>query len=118
MPRLSAVEAVNPAFEHTRAMLFRPFRFRTWIKVGFIAWLAGAAGGSGNFNYQGGSFPNGQSLPGLHDIEGTVRNFLYEHWPLILSIVVFVFLISLVFLYLSCRFRFILLDSVLWRDPQ
>lgn len=118
MPRLSAVEAVNPAFEHTKAMLFRPFRLRTWIKVGFMAWLAGSAGAGGNFNYNGGSLPNGEMPPGLHDIEGTIRNFLFEHWPLILSIAVFVFLIWLVFLYISCRFRFILLDSVLWRDAQ
>jgi len=97
-------------------MLFRPFRFRTWIKVGFIAWLAGV-GAAGNYNYQGGSLPNGQT-PGMHDIEGTIRNFLHEHWPLVLAIAVFVFLIWLVFLYLSSRFRFILLDSVLWRDPQ
>jgi hypothetical protein len=117
MPRLSAVEAVNPAFEHTKAMLFRPFRFRTWIKVGFIAWLAGAAGGSGSFN-QGGSLPSGETPSGLHDIEGTIANFLHEHLLLILSIAVFVILISLVFVYLSSRFRFILLDSVLWRDPQ
>src|SRR5262249_31937763 len=110
MPRLSAVEAVNPAFEHTKAMLFRPFHLRTWIKVGFIAWLAGA-GVAGNYNYQGGSFPNGQTPPGLHDIEETIHNFLYEHWPLVMAMALFVFVIWLVFLYLSSRFRFILLDS-------
>src|SRR5262249_56080658 len=37
---------------------------------------------------------------------------------LVIMAVAFTMALSLAFLYLSCRFRFILLDSVLERDPQ
>ena len=43
MPRLSAIDAVNPAFERTKAMLGKPFRFKSWLKLGFIGWLGGGA---------------------------------------------------------------------------
>jgi hypothetical protein len=119
MFRLSAIDAVRPAFERTRGMLFRPFRFKTWLKLGFIGWLAGAGGGSFNLNMP--SFPGGGGSSGStagHDVERTVGAFLSEHLLLILFIVAASFMIGLAFVYLSCRFRFVLFDSILQRDPQ
>src|SRR5262249_2339065 len=118
MFRLSAIDAISPAFERMKAMLFRPFRFKIWLKIGFIGWLAGA--GSANFNLNLPSSPGqggGGSTVG-HDAEQTIRAFLTEHWFVIVLLVAVAILIGLAFFYLSCRFRFILFDSVLQRDPQ
>ncbi|HMF92131.1 MAG TPA: hypothetical protein VKL40_15915 [Candidatus Angelobacter sp.] len=117
MFRLSAVDAINPAFERMKAMLFRPFRFKTWLKIGFIGWLAGA-GTSGGFNYRGGLPGGSEGGTAGHDVEQTIRVFLSEHMILVIMAVALTMALSVAFLYLSCRFRFILLDSVLERDPQ
>src|SRR5215831_4119173 len=118
MPRLSATESINPAFERVKMMLFRPFRFTTWLKLGFIGWLAGA--GSASFNLNAPSPPGGGSsgLPTGEDVEHTIRAFLSGHLLLIALIVAAGILIGLGLVYLSCRFRFILFDSILQQDPQ
>jgi hypothetical protein len=119
MPGFSAIDVVNPAFERTKSMLFRPFRFQTWLKIGFIGWLAGA-GTSGGFNY-GNSFPNRGGRGGGSDgqaIGRIILTFLHEHIWLIVMLASFFLIVFLVFLYLSCRFRFILFDSVLRHDVQ
>lgn len=120
MTRLSAIDAISPAFERMKAMLFRPFRLKTWLKIGFIGWIAGGSAASGNFNYSVPSMPPGQAspFPSLQDVEPAVRNFLSHYWPLIAVMAALVVAISLVFAYLSCRFRFILMDTVLQKDPQ
>lgn len=100
-------------------MLFRPFRFKTWLKIGFIGWLAGAGSGSANLNLP--SFPGGGDSSGStsgQSVEQMIRVFFSEHLLLIALIVAVSILIGLGFLYLACRFRFILFDSVLQKDPQ
>ncbi len=118
MPQLSAFEAVSPALERVTSMLFRPFRWRTWLKIGFIGWLAGgvAAANLNSFNYRA---PSRGQLPGdwaraLSKVIGSVHmgNYLW----IIVSAVLFFVVVSLVFLYLFCRFRFILFDTVITKQ--
>jgi len=103
-------------------MLFRPFRFNTWLKIGFIAWLAGGASGSFNLNVP--SFPGGGGgdSGGIgdagKDMSQFLRTWVHEHVPLIVLIAAVVIALILGLIYLSCRFRFILFDSVLHRDAQ
>lgn len=103
--------------ERMKAMLFRPFRFKTWLKVGFIGWLAGASSGGG-CNLRMPSVPDQRGGTSGQDVEHTIRVFLNEHLLIVILILAFSIAISLAFVYLSCRFRFILFDSVLERDPQ
>lgn len=107
-------------------MLFRRFHFKTWLKLGFIGWLAGGASGSFNLNVP--SFPRGGSgesggLPGgLADAGKNaaeiVRSFLQHYWPLIVLMGVLILALGLLMIYLSCRFRFILFDAILEKDAQ
>ncbi|MFP5228517.1 MAG: hypothetical protein ACLGXA_12905 [Acidobacteriota bacterium] len=54
MPAISAAEAISPAIERTKYLLFRPFRLSTYLKLCLVALLAeGSSGGSGNFNPSG-----------------------------------------------------------------
>jgi len=57
MPAISAADAISPAIQRTRAFLFRPFSFGTYIKLCFVALLTEGSTG-GNFNS---SFPKGRS---------------------------------------------------------
>jgi hypothetical protein len=76
MPRLSAIDAVSPALERMQSMLFRPFRLKIWLKIGFIAWLAGGASGSFNLNVP--SFPGGKrgDSGGIGDAGKNMGQFL------------------------------------------
>ena len=41
---ISAVDAISPAFEHTKQQLFKPFRFGQWTRLAFVGLLAGELG--------------------------------------------------------------------------
>jgi hypothetical protein len=41
---------VNKSIDRAAIMLFKPFSLKKWFCLLFIAWLAGALGGGGNFN--------------------------------------------------------------------
>src|SRR4051812_11062896 len=36
---VSVIDPVNLAFERIKQLLFRPFRARRWLRLGFSAWL-------------------------------------------------------------------------------
>src|SRR5262249_43063348 len=117
MPRLSATESISPAFERVKMMLFRPFRFMTWLKLGFIGWLAGA-GTSMNFNFNAPSLPGQDGGGAAGNVGEVLGTFLHEHLLLIVWVVALLIVVGLLLVYLSCRFRFILFDSVLRADAQ
>jgi hypothetical protein len=122
MPLLSAIDAVSPALQQMRSMLSQPFRFKTWLKIGFIAWLAGGA--SGGFNLNVPSFPGGGGgdSGGIGDagknMSQFLRSWVHEHVPLVVLTGAVVVALILGLIYLSCRFRFILFDSILHKDAQ
>lgn len=107
MPRLSAIDSVNPAMARVKWMLL-PFRLTTWLKVGLIGWLAGeAVSGGFNFNFPGHwEMPSG--IPGPHFPTGIMGAMI----AVIAVIVALIVAFGLVMLYVSCRFRFVLFDSV------
>jgi hypothetical protein len=125
MNRLSALDALSPAMSRVGTMLFKPFRLSTWLKIGFIGFLGGGlARFGGNFNFRGPIVPPshapsgrlpadpiGEILERLHSIHVAQ----YVHAFLIALIVGVA--IALVFLYLFCRFRFVLFDSVITQQP-
>jgi len=119
MPRLSAVEAINPAFERLKAMMFRPFRMKTWLKVGLIGWLAGAMASSGSFNFNVPPAPSEMPHGSGKSVEDFIRSLhLGNYIPLIVIVVIIALMIAIAFIYLFCRFRFILFDSVLSADAN
>jgi hypothetical protein len=119
MPRLSAVEAISPAFERLKAMMFRPFRLKTWFKVGLIGLLAGGMASSGNFNFKLPSAPSQLPSGSGKSVEDFIRSLhLANYLPLIAVLAVIALVITVAFIYLSCRFRFVLFDSVLASDPN
>jgi hypothetical protein len=107
---LSGVDALNPAFEHTKTQLFRPFRFAQWTRLALVGLFAGemSSGGGCNFN-----IPT-QTGGGAH------RHYLMSSppdWaliaPVVIALLIAVPVLWLLFLYISSRMRFILFDSVI-----
>jgi hypothetical protein len=117
---LSAVDCVQPALQHARDQLFRPFRFGQWSRLALVGFLAAElhTGGCSVPNFGGFNFPVPQNHPRGDE-------FLASAFPKIdpvrlaqmAGLIGVILLLGcglfLVFLYLNSVFRFILLDSVI-----
>ena len=124
MNRLSAINALEPAFARVGTILFKPFRLGKWLKMGLIGLLGGGlvtfSGGTFNFRTRPfhPSFPQGQVSAESMDIARIMRSIhLADYFHVFLIAFAFAVVIGLIFQYLFCRFRFILFDSVVTGQP-
>jgi len=104
MHPLSAIDAIGPAWSHTRRLLWDNRSWRTLLKVGAVAFFAQFLGF--NFNSSGSHLPHDQHFPAFSAI--------------LVSVILFAafvgLLISLVFFYLGSRLQFVLFEIVLRSD--
>jgi len=115
---VSAVDCVQPAIQHTREQLFRPFQFGQWWRLALVGILSAElhSGGCGvptnlKWPHPHGSHMLSTAPPPPFDRLDPAR--IAEFAGLIIAIVVAAFLLGFIFLYISSVFRFILFDSVL-----
>jgi hypothetical protein len=101
---LSAVDAISPAWEHTRRLLFARRDWRLLLKIGAVAVFAEAGGCNSSFN-----FPSHHVNNPFPAVMAVIVAF-----ALLLSIVGLV--ICLAFFYLGSRLQFTLFDIVLRSD--
>ena len=146
-------EVVETSFSWTLASLFRPFKLKKWLILTFVAFMAGSLSGGGfNFNLPYGnrasntssekaqvvSGPGGAPVSLQHKASAQpsfkqalslgVKKIKKYLW-VVLSGLALVAAISLVMLWLACRFTFIFFENVLtstvsvkapfatWRKP-
>lgn len=102
--------AFGPAFQYMTRLLFRPFVFKKWLGLGFAFLLAGMGGGF-NFNFPSQREPNGpqQMPPPQWD---TVTTWLEHHILLVIAAGAAIFLISIVFIWLSSVFKFVYTEQI------
>ena len=107
---ISAIDAVSPAFHHTKDQLLRPFRAAQWAKLALVGFLAGelTSGGCHGSSFQPTHPGGGEHFPLPH-----ANLLLYASVIALLIVIGLVFWI--LFLYVSSVMRFILFDSVITR---
>ncbi len=113
--RLSAADAISPAFSRMTAQLFGPIRFRHWMRMAVVCLLTGETTGGGG-GWGGANF----NFPPPHDSR---RDFVslaelpFKQFPEFLAWaalgVLALILFVAVMIYISSVFRFILFDAVL-----
>ena len=107
---ISAIDAISPAFEHTKQQLFQPFRAGQWAKLALVGLLAGelTTGSCGHFNtnFQVPKRPNPHPIA-IPSINPVTLALLFA------LLIVLGFAFSMLLLYLHSVMRFILFDSVL-----
>ena len=113
----SAVDAISPAFEHTKRQLFQPFRIGQWVRLALVGLLAGELG-SGGFKIPNLSNFNLPRHPGSEhfltsDLAGSAPMLFAG---LIAVLVVAALLLGILLTYVSSVMRFILFDSVLAKE--
>jgi hypothetical protein len=109
----SAVDAISPAFEHTKRQLLQPFRFGQWLRLAVVGLLAGELSSGGGCNA-----PNIPNLnPSQHPtVPGLSGANLALFAGLIAVVIVAAFVLGIVFMYISSVMRFILFDGVLAKE--
>jgi hypothetical protein len=105
---------LQQSWERMVRMLFRPFRLEMWLTLGFAAFLSeylshGSGGGGKDF-----SFKHKIHAP-FPDVARKVAEFLLDPvWgPIAILIAVCAITMGLIFLWVSCRGKFIFLDNVM-----
>jgi hypothetical protein len=108
---ISAIDAISPAFQHTKEQLLQPFRAAQWAKLALVGFLAGELSSGGcNSGFQVPTHTGGEqrfvnfALPDINPL-------LYASLIALLIVLAVVFWI--LFLYVSSVMRFILFDSVI-----
>jgi len=113
---ISAIDAISPAFQHTRQQLFQPFRIGQWARIALVGFLAGELTSGGGCN--GIQFPGntsgarhfaGPSLPNINP--GMLAG-------LVAFLIVFGILLWFLLIYLNSVMRFILFDTVIAKNCQ
>jgi hypothetical protein len=111
--QFSAVDAITPAFEHTKKQLFQPFRFAQWTKLAVVGLLAGELGSSGGCNTHNFNFNQPGGAPHHPGFSGIDPGLLFG---LIAVLVIAAFVVGIIFMYISSVMRFILFDSVMAKE--
>jgi hypothetical protein len=113
----SAVDAIAPAFEHTKRQLLQPFRFFQWVRLALVGLLAGELSGGGcnvpsipNLNTPRHPGPEHFLPAGLSGVDPMV------YAGLIAVLVITAFVFGILLMYISSVMRFILFDSVLAKE--
>jgi hypothetical protein len=105
MSSISAADSVSFAIQRTRDLLFRPFRWGTYLKLGLVALFTEGIGGNSHFNHSYGShhgadvYPQGPVINSLQDIK--------PEWIVVIAAAcLLALIISIVIFYLVTRLRF------------
>ena len=122
---IGVTEAIEPAYERVKQMLFKPFDITKWIVIGFCAWLAGfgeSGGGGGGFNGFNNAFNNdkhqfnGNGREQLRHFYDQARDYVAANFYWIAPVTIFVVVVVVVFwlliLWLSSRGKFMFLHCV------
>jgi hypothetical protein len=111
---ISAIDAISPAFQHTKQQLFQPFRAGQWARLALVGLLAGelTTGSCNgiNTNVQAPRHPNQFLAPSLPNIDPALLVLLVA-LLLVLGLVFWILL-----LYINSVMRFILFDSVIAKN--
>lgn len=112
---LSAIDAIGPAWSHTRRLLWDNRSWRTLLKIGVVASFAGSVSGV-NLNFPGfNNFPGNTSGTG-HTGPMISHAAIAAILSLALVIGIAIVLLGLIFLYISARLQFVMFEVVLRSD--
>jgi hypothetical protein len=121
---ISVTEAIEPAFERVKQILFKPFNLNKWFTIGFCAWLAGfgesGGGGGGGFNglngFNGGNHGSSHPAEDFRHFYFQARDYVAENinWilPVAVMVMVVIAVLCLLVLWLSSRGKFMFLHCV------
>lgn len=117
---ISVTEAIEPAYERVKQVLFEPFDLAKWFTIGFGAWLAGlgesGGGGGGGYNNRHFNGNHGSAREQLRNFYLQARDYVLENLGWIVPVAIIVVLTGvalwLLVLWLNSRGKFMFLHCV------
>jgi hypothetical protein len=103
MQALSAPNAITPAIERTRTLLFRPFRWGTFLKLSLVAVITEGVGGNFNSSWNGGRHGH---APGHVPVIHSPFHLAPEWIAAIVAMLLLMIVLSCFLYYLITRLRF------------
>jgi hypothetical protein len=115
---ISAPDVIQPAFRHAKELLLQPFRFGQWARLAVVGLLAGEISSFGgcNFNYPANTGHRGSQPLFAGDFPPLLRDHPALFTGLTLALIVVLFVLVVLFTYISSVMRFILFDSIVARE--
>jgi hypothetical protein len=115
---ISAGDVIEPAFQHTKQMLLRPFRFGQWVRLAFVGLLAGEMSSFGGCNF---NLPADTQNQGSPQAPSGDFPTLFTHHPalftgLALALIAVTIVLLVLFTYISSVMQFVLFDSIVARE--
>ncbi|MBN2126957.1 MAG: hypothetical protein JW703_01030 [Candidatus Diapherotrites archaeon] len=108
---MKSVDAINPAFNAMKELLF-PIKLKFWLKLAFVSMLGSSGGGGGGSIGNAGNTSNSSAqMPDL-------SSFLAQYGLIIGLIVFAVILLILVLTYIHSVFSFVFLDDLIERKSR
>jgi hypothetical protein len=111
MRPLSAIDAISPAWTHTRNLLWAPRSWRLLLKIGFVAVLAQMA----SFNFSSNNSFHGPINHVHHVVPPAVMAAIVAGF---VALAIVGFLVWAAIFYVGSRMQFVLFEVVLRRDTQ
>lgn len=123
---------IGDSADWTKKVLFRPFNFKKWLILAFIAIMAGSMSNGCNFNSGGDNHYESQQKQGegvpLEDGSGcgggtcaapsAAGQDLTAFWVIFGSVMLFIVAILLLFTWLGSRFAFVFIDDIVKNDAS
>ena len=120
------IDAIDKALSRTKTALFEPFDFWKWVKLAIIIFLLGGIGsnyGGSGTNYRMGSEDFGNNFPNIEpgkmpDFLSGVSGIGFDHiqsiapLAIIAAIIAFLFLLALIFSYISSVMEFVFVEAL------
>lgn len=119
MPKLSAVDAISPAFQNCKRLLFQPGRRRFWWRFGLLGLLTGELSSGGGFNFNvpsGASHHSGKFGANLQPAMLASTPDFAKIGAAVFAVLAVLILLWLCFMFVSSVCRFTLFENVIGRD--
>ncbi|HEX4487516.1 MAG TPA: hypothetical protein VH088_14690 [Terriglobales bacterium] len=112
---ISAVDAISPAFHHTKQQLFQPFRFWQWARLALVGLMAGEVSSGGGCNsFQVPQMHGGGQRFATDSVLPAADPMLYAGMVALLVVLGVIFWLLL--MYTMSVMRFVLFDSVVAKE--
>jgi len=117
MQVFTATQAISPAINRTKSLLFEPFRWGTFLKLCAVAVFTEGFSKNFNFSQRGfGGFPEHGHVPTIPPLPhpGSVLPHISPAWITVLvALAAAAFILVLVIFYLAVRLRFALFECLI-----
>lgn len=115
---------IGDSADWTKKVLFKPFNFKKWLILAFIACMAGSMANGCNFNSGGGGDHHYESEQRQKDNAPPVADRkpagekITVMWVVLGAVIIFIVVVMLIFTWMGSRFAFVFIEDIIKNDAS